>query len=43
MTYELTEEKVELINNRLLKAYRRGTGSIEDELMQFLEEEVENE
>lgn len=43
MTYELTEEKEELLNNRLLKAYRRGTGSIEDELLQFLEEEVGDE
>lgn len=43
MTYELTEEKVELLNNRLLRAYRRGTGNIEDELLQFLEEEVGDE
>jgi len=43
MTYELTEEKVELLNDRLLRAYRRGTSGIEDELLRFLVEEVENE
>lgn len=43
MTYELTEEKAEVLNDRLLRAYRRGTSNIEDELLRFLEEEAEDE
>lgn len=40
MTYELSDKELENLNQKLLKAFKKGVDAIKEEIMSFLEEKV---
>ena len=43
MSYKLQKKELDELDEKLLKAYKKGVDAIKEELMRFVEERVPNE